>query len=242
MTTSRRSIDVGGIAIEVVRKEIKNLHVGVYPPSGRVRVAAPLRLKEDAIRLAVVSRLAWIRRQQKGFVQQDRQSGREMVNGESHYVEGLRYRLRVVEAQGRPIVRLAGSAILELLVRPGTGPEKRAAQLEQWRRRELRRRIPVLLGKWEERVGVHPSAWGIRRMKTRWGTCNTETGRIWINLELHKKKVSCLEYILVHELIHLIERRHSEVFLKLMDQAMPNWRIHRAELNRAPLAHEEWEY
>ena len=228
--------------MEIVRKDIKNLHLGVYPPSGRVRVAAPLRLGDEAIRLAVVSRLGWIRRQQRSFAEQERQSQREMVSGESHYVQGRRYRLAVVEHVGPAAVRFRNNATLELRVRPGTDRKRREAVLNRWYRQWLREQIPILIAKWERKIGVSAAEWGIKRMKTRWGTCNPDARRIWLNLELAKKPPSCLEYILVHEMVHLLERNHSERFRELMNRLLPQWRTHRQQLNRAPLVHEDWEY
>ncbi len=228
--------------MEVVRKDIKNLHVGVYPPSGRVRVAAPLRLDDDAVRLAVISRLGWIRRQQAMFAQQDRQSQREFVSGESHYFKGRRYRLDVFECGGRPPVRLTNNTTMTLHVRPGSDRAAREAVLNQWYRRQLRARLPALIAKWEPKIGVRVGEVRIKKMKTCWGSCNQEARRIWLNLELAKKQPSCLEYILLHEMGHLIERHHNEQFLDLMDGHMPQWRMHRDALNRAPLAHAEWEY
>jgi predicted metal-dependent hydrolase len=228
--------------VEIVRKDIKNLHLGVYPPSGRVRVAAPLRLGDEAIRLAVISRLGWIRRQQKSFTVQERQSQREMVSGESHYFQGRRYRLAVAEHGGAAAVRFRNNSTLELLVRPGTDRNGREAVLNRWYRQWLREQIPVLIAKWEPKIDVSAAEWGIKRMKTRWGTCNPDARRIWLNLELAKKPASCLEYILVHEMVHLLERHHNERFKGLMDRLMPQWRTYRQELNRAPLVHEDWAY
>lgn len=242
MTTEQYQIEVSGIPVEVVRKDIKNLHMGVYPPNGRVRVAAPLRLNDEAVRLAVVSRLGWIRRQQNSFEQQERQSLREMVTGESHYFQGRRYRLDVIECDGSSSVRLRNKTTLELRIRPGTGRDKREALLRRWYRRRLREQIPPLIAKWEPEVGVKIAECGIKRMKTRWGTCHMEAHRIWLNLELAKKPTSCLEYILVHEMVHLLERQHNERFRDFMDRLMPHWRLLREELNRAPLAHEDWDY
>ena len=237
-----RRIDVRGTPVEVVRKDIKNLHVGVYPPSGRVRVAAPLRLDDDAVRLAVISRLGWIRRQQAEFERQDRQSHREFVTGESHYFEGRRYRIDLTEHDGRPTVRLLNNTTMALRVRPGADRDEREAVLHRWYRRQLRGRLPALLAKWEPKVGAQVAEVRIRKMKTLWGTCSRDARRIWLNLELAKKPASCLEYILVHEMVHLIERSHNERFRDLMDGLMPQWRTHRDELNRAPLAHEDWRY
>ena len=242
MTTKRHQIEVRGIPVEVVRKDIKNLHLGVYPPNGRVRVAVPLRLNDEAVRLAVISRLGWIRRQQNDFEQQERQSQREMVTGESHYVQGHRYRLDVIEHNGPASVCLPNNRTLELRVRPGTSRDKREAVLHKWYRKRLREQIPPLIDKWEPKIGVTVSDWGIKRMKTRWGSCNIEARRIWLNLELAKKPASCLEYILVHEMVHFLERHHNERFRELMDRLMPQWRLYRDELKRSPLSHENWQY
>lgn len=210
-----------GIPVEVVRKDIKNLHVGVYPPSGRVRVAAPHGLDDQAERLAVISRLAWIRRQQAGFEQQVRQSEREMVTGESQYFQGLRYRLEAAEHDSPPAVRITGTAKMALRVRSGTPLEERRAVLSRWYREKLREELPALLAKWEPKVGVTVAEVRIRRMKTRWGSCNASARRIGLNLELAKKPTACLEYILVHEMVHLLERHHTERFRELMDRFMP---------------------
>ena len=227
-------INVQGTPVEVVRRDIENLHVGVYSPSGRVRVAAPVRLDDDAVRLAIISRLGWIRRKQAEFEQQDRQSQREFVTGESHYFEGRRYRIDVTEREGSPTVRLLNNTKMALSVRPGTSRDKREAILHQWYRRQLRSRVPALLAKWEPKVGAQVTEVHIRKMKTRWGTCNRDSRRIWLNFELVKKPASCLEYIVVHEMAHLIERSHNDRFQDLMGRLMPQWRMYRDELNRAP--------
>lgn len=242
MSTDRHRIDVGGIAVDVVRKEIKNLHVGVYPPAGRVRVAAPLHLDEEAVRLAVASHLGWIRRKQKAFLGQDRQSQREMVTGESHYFQGRRYLLDVQECERAPGVRLVGNTTMELRVPPGCDRDRRDAILQRWYRRELRSLLPALLAQWLPKIGKTVDEVRIKRMKTRWGSCNVEARRIWLNLELIKKPVACLEYVLVHEMVHLHERHHSERFQEWMETLLPTWRLPRDELNRAPLAHEDWAY
>jgi len=241
MTTEHSHIDVSGIPVEIHRKGIKNLHVGVYPPNGKVRVAAPLHL-DEAVRLAIISRLSWIRRQRQGFARQDRQSMREMVTGESHYYEGRRYRLNVLERGGNTRVRLANNSTLELQAPPGTDRAGRQQILDRWYRRRLKARVPELLARWEPVVGVKVADCRVKRMKTRWGSCNIEAGRVWLNLELAKKDPACLEYILVHEMAHFMERHHTDRFRALMDQFMPDWRLRRDELNKAPLAHEDWNY
>lgn len=242
MTTDQRHITVRGISVEIVRKDIKHLHLGVYPPSGRVRVASPSRLDDDAVRLAVISRLGWIRRQQAEFAQQDRQSQREFVTGESHYFWGRRYRIDMIEHNGPPAVRLPNNTTMELRVRPGSDRGVREAVLHRWYRHQLRAELPALVAKWQPRVGVIVNDVRIKKMKTRWGSCNAGAGRIWLNLELVKKPPSCLAYILVHEMVHFLERHHNERFRALMDALMPQWRLYKDELNRAPLAHETWRY
>lgn len=240
MSTEATHIQIRGIAVEIVRKDIKHLHLGVHPPEGRVRVATPLHLDDDAVRLAVISRLAWIRRKRKEFEGQDRQSRREFVTGESHYFEGRRYRLDVVATKGATGIRLRGNAWIEMRVRPDTGRDAREAKLYRWYRDRLRERIPEMIAKWEPKIGVRVADWRVRRMKTRWGTCNPEAGRIWLNSELAKKPLSCLEYVVVHEMIHLIERAHNNRFRRILDRVMPGWRMRLDDLNRAYLADEEW--
>lgn len=242
MSTRHKRMEISGMNVDVVQKDIKNLHVGIYPPDGHVRVAAPLRLDGEAIRLAVISRIAWIRRHQSKFKAQQRQSEREMVTGESHYFQGQRYRLEVLDHRGPARVSLVRKATLQLWVRPGTSADRRQAALQDWYRQQLREQIPSLLAKWEPRVGLTVIEVRIKRMKTLWGSCTPEAGRIWLNLELAKKPPACTEYILVHEMIHLLERRHDDRFLRLMDELMPKWRTYREELNAAPLANEEWLY
>ena len=240
MSTDLSYIEVSGIPVEVHRKPIKNLHVGVYPPSGRVRVAAPPHVDDEAVRLAIVARLKWIRRQRQSFADQPRQSQREMVTGETHYFQGKRYRLDVVEQTGAPGVLIAKNGALELIIRPGTDRAGRQRLLDRWYRDQLRSQIPELLGRWEKVLDRQVADWRIKRMKTRWGTCNIEAQRIWLNLELAKKSPRCLEYVLVHEMVHLLERRHNDRFRSLLDQFIPDWRLRRAELNQSPLGDDDW--
>jgi predicted metal-dependent hydrolase len=242
MSTEPHRITVGGLTVEVVRKNIKNLHLGVYPPNGRVRVAAPLVVSDEAVRLAVIGKLGWIKRQQAKFEAQPRQSQREMVSGESHYFLGQRYRLRVLAYTGPPRIRCSGADFLDLFVRPETTVEQRQRVLEDWYREQLRGRIPALLEQWQPVLGVAAAEWGIRKMKTRWGSCNIRARRVWFNLELAKKPARCLEYVVVHELVHLLERNHNARFKALMEQHLPTWRACREELNRAPLGHDKWQY
>jgi len=238
MSIEQRYITVSGLKVEIVRKDIKNLHLGVYPPLGRVRVAVPLRVKDDAVRLAVIGKLGWIKRQRACFDTQQRQSRREMVSGESHYFLGRRYRLRVIYREGAPKVILGKR--IELHLPPGATSEQRERLLQRWYCRQLRELVPPLLKKWQKKLNVSLVECRIKKMKTKWGTCTADARRIWLNLELAKKPVQCLEYIIVHELVHLIERHHNDQFLALMDEHLPQWRLRRAELNAAPLAHESW--
>ncbi len=235
-------ITVSGVQVQVVRKDIRNLHLGVYPPAGRVRVAVPLAVNDDAVRLAVVGKLGWIRRQQARFHEQPRQSRREMVSGESHYYQGRRYRLRVIATNGPGRVVLRNRTTMELHVRPELDAARREGVLQRWYRERLRELIRPLVSRWEQILGVAVAAWGIRTMKTRWGGCNPGARRIWLNLELAKKPPRCLEYLVAHELAHLIERHHGSRFTALLDRHLPNWRQQRQELNAAPLGHAEWEY
>lgn len=232
-------ITVSGIEVEVVRKGIKNLHVGVYPPDGRVRVAAPLLVDDEAVRLAVVTRLDWVKRQRARFQAQERQSAREYVDRESHYFQGRRYLLKIIEADGPSRVVLRNRA-MELHVPKGADAERRERVMSQWYRRELRASAAPLVEKWSERLGVVVDEVRIKRMRTKWGSCNPQANRVWLNLELAKKPPHCLEYVVVHELVHLLEKSHNATFQALMDKNMPEWRLYRDELNRKPLAHEDW--
>lgn len=240
MSTETSRIEVAGIPVEVARKAIKHLHLAVHPPDGHVRISAPQRLDDEAIRLAVISRLPWVRQQQAAYEEQPRQSERRMVSGESHYVWGLRYRLNVVRHTGPNAVvpRLNGD--LDLFVRPSASSERRLTILRAWYRDELKARLPDLVASWSSRLGVDPPDWGVKRMRTKWGTCAPEAGRIWVNLELAKKPPRCLEFVVVHELAHLIDRTHGEGFVAVMDEHLPDWRGRRRELNEAPLADEDW--
>ncbi|MFL6335896.1 MAG: M48 family metallopeptidase [Pyrinomonadaceae bacterium] len=242
MSTELNRIVVSGVRVEIVRKDIKNLHLGVYPPNGRVRVAAPLSFSNDAVRLAVIGKLGWIKRQQARFEAQPRQSRREMVGGESHYFLGRRYRLRVIPHDGPARIYVPNMSIIELRIRPDADEGQRLRALQGWYRRRLRELIPPLLNRWQAIIGVTVNDWGVKKMKTKWGSCIAGARRIWLNLELAKKPARCLEYLVVHELVHLLERRHNERFTGLMDKFLPQWRSHRDELNRAPLAHETWAY
>lgn len=239
MSTGETVLTVRGIDVDVVYKDIKNLHIGVYPPMGRVRVAAPHRLDDDQVRLAVIARLTWIKRQRSRLRSTDRQSQRAMVSGESHYVWGVRRRLRVVERPGPTRIEVDGDRLI-LYVPCGRSVEQRRTALDTWYRAQLRDTIPGLISTWERKLNTQVPDWTIRRMRTKWGTCNRETRRLTFNVELAKKHPDCLEYIVVHEMMHYFERSHGERFTKLMDDAMPDWRTRRDQLNDAPLTDGQW--
>ena len=232
---------LGDITIEVEQKDIKNIHLSVYPPDGHVRIAAPNNLELDTIRIFAINKLKWIKSQIKTFQNQDRETQREYISKESHYYLGDRYLLEINEgAMMNGIERKHKKLVMTL--KAGTAPEKRKEILEKWYRQQMKSILPELFSKWEKVVGVEHSSFGIRKMKTKWGSCNTETGRILLNLELAKKPIECVEYILVHELVHLHERKHNDRFVALMSTYLPDWRVRRDELNRLPFRHLDWKY
>lgn len=238
MSTTSAYLTVRGIDIDVVYKDIKHLHIGVYPPLGRVRVAAPLKLDDDRVRLAVITRLPWIKKQRDRLRSAERQDTREMTTGESHYVWGQRLRLKVIKRPGRAHLEVDGERLL-LYVPEDATTDRRREIIDHWYRDQLRSVIPDLLVRWEPVLDVVVPRWSIRRMKTKWGSCNRETGHLWFNVELAKKHPDSLEYLVVHEMTHLLERSHGERFTKLMDRQLPDWRSRRDNLNDAPLA-DEW--
>jgi len=230
---------VGEVEVAFERKAIKNLHIGIYPPGGRVRVAAPLALTDEAIRLAVVTRLGWIKRRRAEFAAQPRQNERHLRGGESHYVFGQRLRLRVIEGHGAPTFKKRGTW-LDAHLRPGLSEDAKRRALGEWGRALLREQLAPLIEKWSRILGVCVAAWSIKQMKTKWGSCNVRARRVWFNLELWKKPLPCIEYLVVHELIHLLERLHSPRFVALLDRHLPTWRARRDQLNAAPLGHDVW--
>ena len=235
-------ITVSNITIDVIRKDIKNIHLAVYPPTGRVRIAAPLSVNDDAIRLFVISKLGWIKRHQREFDAQERISPREYKQRESHYFQGRRYLMKIIEKDEPPKVILRTRTYIELHVRPNTSFEKRQEVITEWYRVELKKLIPGIIEKWEKSLNVTIDEWQVKQMKTNWGTCNIEKKRILINLELAKKPLHCLEYVILHEMVHLLERHHNERFLYYMDTFLPNWKQIRTELNKLPVSHADWEY
>lgn len=234
-------IDLGDMRIEVLRKDIKNLHLSVLPPHGRVRVAAPRQMNLDTIRVFVISKLEWIRRQQRKMDAQQREAPREYLDRESHYVWGRRYLLKRIEEKAAPSVELRHSRLV-LQVRPGTDEARSREILEVWYREQIRVAVPSLIAKWEPVMGVKVGRVFVQRMKTRWGSCNPESQSIRLNTDLAKKPPECLEYIMVHEMAHLLEPTHNPRFRSLMNLFMPQSQHLKDELNRLPVRHENWDY
>lgn len=242
MSTESYMIKTGSIEALIVRKRVKNVHLSVLPPLGKVRVTAPIGMREDAIRILLATKLGWVKRQQAKFQLQDRQTQREYVSGETHYLFGKRYRLEVRYEDAPPRVEARNNGKLLLFVRPDAPQTKRGEVLTEWYRTELYRLLEDMIPRWQDKIGVRPSVWSIKRMKTRWGTCNKDARRILLNLELARKPIVCIEYVVVHELIHLIEKKHNERFARLMTKYLPKWKSLKQELNRFMLSHEEWQY
>lgn len=236
-----KELQLGDITVEVVLKDIKNVHLSVYPPAGRVRISAPLRMKLDTIRIFAISKLDWIKRQQEKLRCQERETPREFLDRESHYLWGKRYLLKVIETEAAPVITLKHGQ-MRLQVRPGTKVEQRQAIVDAWYREQLRAALPPLADKWESLMGVKVARFFVQRMRTRWGTCNPRRRSIRLNTELAKKPRECLEYILIHEMVHLLEPSHNARFVRLMDHFMPKWRHFRDRLNQLPVREEQWDY
>jgi len=236
-----QQLKLGDIVVDVVLKDIKNVHLSVYPPTGRVRISAPQRMSVDTIRVFAISKLDWIKRQQTKLREQAREAAREYVERESHYVWGKRYLLTVSEGDAPSSIELQHSRMV-LQVRPGADARKRQALVEEWYRGQIKAAVPPLLVKWQPLVGARVERFFVQRMKTRWGSCNPTARTIRLNTELAKKPAECLEYIVVHELVHLLEPTHNGRFVALMDRFMPKWQFHRQELNRLPVRRERWSY
>jgi predicted metal-dependent hydrolase len=234
-------VDLGGVRVEVVRKDIKHVHLSVLPPEGKVRIAAPRHLSLDTIRVFAISKLAWIRSEQRKMQAQEREAPREYLDRESHYVWGRRYLLRRVEMESRPVVEVRHNRLV-LQVRPGADEARCRSVLDSWYREQLRAALPALVVKWEPVMGVKVGRIFVQQMKTRWGSCNPESRAIRLNTDLAKKPAECLEYILVHEMAHIIEPSHNDRFTSLMNLLLPRWRDYRRVLNQLPVRHEEWGY
>jgi len=234
-------LDLGDIAVEVTFKDIKNVHLSVYPPSGRVRISAPARMSHDTVRVFAISKLAWIKQQQKKLREQERETPRKYLDRESHYLWGKRYLLKVVEGDRRSWVEVKHNRLL-LRSSPGITAEKKQAIIARWHREQMKAMLPSLIARWASVMGVTVDRFYIQQMKTKWGSCNPRAGTIRLNTELAKKPKECLEYIVVHEMTHLIEPTHGSRFIVLMDRFMPNWRFYRQVLNTLPVRHENWKY
>ena len=236
-----KQVKLGDIVVDVVLKDIKNVHLSVYPPNGRVRISAPLRMKLDTIRVFAISKLSWIKQQQKKLREQERETPREFRDRESHYVWGKRYLLTLSESNQAPFIELKHNRML-LHVRPGADATKRLAVVEEWYRAQLKEAVLSLLAKWESVIGKQVARFFVQKMKTKWGSCNPGTRSIRLNTDLGKKPRECLEYIVVHEMIHLLESKHNAHFIALMDRFIPKWQFYRDQLNRLPVSHEKWVY
>ena len=225
---------VAGIDVELIQKDIKNLHLAVYPPNGRVRLAAPMDVNEKTLELYVTSKLPWIRMQQRKFAKINRESPRQYVNRESHYFLGKRYLLRVNEVD-HPFfytkVEIKTKTYIDLYVKENYTTEQKADLMKEWRCSELKRILFELVPKWEKLLGVKSNLIKVRTMRTKWGSCNTDNKNILFNIELAKKPIECIEYVVVHELLHLIVRNHNDIFTALLNKHIPNWKFIRESLN-----------
>lgn len=241
VTTEILTMKLNELDVEIIQKNIKNVHLSVYPPDGRVKVSAPSSMSQDTIRVFVISKLGWIKKQQNKLRAQEREAPREYLDRESHYVWGKRYLLKIQETDAPSKIELKHNKLV-LSIRPGVAQEKKRDFLEAWYRENLKQAIPAMIEKWQPRLGVRVNRFYVQRMKTKWGSCSFHSGNIRLNTELAKKPLACLEYIVVHEMTHLLEPTHNSRFVGLMDQFMPKWRFYRDELNRLPVRHEEWGY
>lgn len=232
---------LGDIALDVVLKDIKNIHLSVHPPTGRVRISAPSRMKLDTIRVFAISKLDWIRRQQRKLREQERETPREYLDRESHYVWGKRYLLSVTERDLVPSLALKHSRMI-LTVRAGTDVAAKEAIVALWYREQIKAVALDLIAKWAPLLGVSVGRVFVQQMKTKWGSCNPRARSIRLNTELAKKPRECVEYIVVHEMVHLLEPTHNARFVALMDQFMPTWQFCRQKLNRLPVRHADWDY
>ncbi|MCL4448689.1 MAG: M48 family metallopeptidase [Actinobacteria bacterium] len=215
---------VDGITVEVTRKNIKNINFTVYPPDGHTHVTAPRHMSMEAISAAITERLAWIRHQQTKVTSKIQPPEYQYVSGENHYFQGKAYLLKVVERPGTPKVVISDSTTLYLFIKPQSSLLQREKALHNWYRHQLQTLLPILINKWETILSVKVQEWRVRKMRTKWGSCNFKAGRIWVNLELIKKPLPCLEYVVVHELAHLIEQSHGKGFTMIMDNVMPQWK------------------
>lgn len=236
-----QQIKLGDISVDVARKRIKNMYLRIYPSTGRVRIAAPWRMDMETIRSFAISKLSWIKRHQSRLREQEREPAGEYVNPKSHFYLGQRYPIKIIEDDSAPKVVLMQEAI-ELHVGANAAIGQKRNILNEWYRQRLKEIVPAYISKWEEIMAVEIVEFGIKKMRTRWGSCNGRAKRIWLNLELAKKSPECLEYVIVHEMVHLLERGHNKRFAALMDRFLPQWKSCREELNRFPIGHRDWNY
>ncbi len=234
-------LELGDLTVDVVFKDIKNVHLSVYPPNGRVHISAPRRISATTLRAFAAAKIPWIREQQRKLREQERETDREYLERESHYVLGRRYLLKTAE-EDRPASVECKHRNLVLTVRPGTPENARKAILDEWYRQLLKEAATPIIAKWEPKCGVKVRRVFVQHMKTKWGSCNHRAGSIRLNTELAKKPPQCVEYLVVHEMMHLIEPTHNARFIALMDRFMPRWQLHRQLLNQLPLRHEHWDY
>lgn len=228
------TLKVGELSVELIRKSVKHVHLSVHPPEGNITLVAPTGTRTEVARAYAISRLAWIRAQQASFASQARETPRRYVSRESHYLWGRRYLLAVEYREAKPKVVLDHRRI-RLCVRPGSDASSRERVMHEWRKSELHQVLPDLIAKWEARLGVHVAGYFLQRMKTKWGSCNPRARHIRLNTELAKKPKDLLEYVMVHEMIHLLDPTHGERFVSLLDAHYPTWREARQELNELPL-------
>jgi predicted metal-dependent hydrolase len=233
------TITIGDLVIDVTRKDVKNVHLSVHPPYGRVTLVAPTNTRLDVARAYAVSKLPWIRGQQQQLIQQARETPRQLVERESHFLWGRRYLLSIVEQDAKPRVEHDHKRIV-MYVRPGADIEQRRGVLHQWHRKLLHATVPGIIEKWEPKIGRKVNQYFLQRMKTKWGACNHAEQNIRLNTELVRKPKDLLEYVIVHEMVHLIEPTHNERFVEILAKLIPNWRDCRTELNELPLGHESW--
>ena len=237
-TRGLRNLNIGGYSVQVLRKPIKNIHLSIHPPEGRIRVAIPEGTRESAIRLLIVRKLSWIKKQIECFEQQERQPKPKYISGETHYLRGNRYLLNVVYHKAPSEVAITKKKRIELALRKGSSSLHKKSVFNSWVRQDLESRLTPMIDKWEGLLRVQLKSWSIRQMKTKWGSCNPKTRTVLFNLELAKKNDRCLEYVVAHELIHLLERKHNSRFIAHLDRVMPKWRRYRSELNQSLGAYE----
>jgi len=235
----KNKIQICNLLVETVKKDIKNIHIGVYPPDGRVRVATPLNTTDESLRLLIISKNHWIKKQQSKFSSQERQSKRDFISGESNYLFGKRYLLKVLITKTKPKLKIKNS-VIELYVDKDVTVRAKEKLFDEFYRLELKKEVTPLIKKWEKKIGIKVSEFKIKKMKTKWGTCNANAKRIWLNLELAKKPLHCIEYVLVHEMIHFLAKGHNNKFKELINGYMPQWEHYKKELNSLPLGYNTW--